>query len=98
MRLPALALIPALAALLPACSSNLSRFDLINTLGIGGKKQVSRAETADQGSGRAANVAGSSGHTLERVTVGGSYARRIDATSPSSSLSAGLHAPPDPAR
>ena len=73
------------------CSSNLSRFDLINLSGTPQANQITRAETGDQGSGNAASASGPGGHSLTRVTVGGSYLRRTDAQAPAASkASAGL--------
>lgn len=94
------------------CSSNLSRFDLLKS----GKHktssglQVSRHEIADQGAGAArASVGAAAGWSVSRVTIGGSYARRIAGvagpsgpnspsgagpSSPSYQFSAGLHAEP----
>ena len=92
-----IALLLSLAAA-TGCTSNLSRFDVINETGgvASGKLQVTRAETADQGSGDAALVIGPGGHTLMRTTVGGHYARRLDSKAGSAGyqLSAGLHGNP----
>jgi hypothetical protein len=88
----------SLSLLTTACSSNLNRFDVINT--GGGKTsagvQVTRAEAADQGSGTSSAAMGPGAHTVTRVTLGGSYLRRLgtNAATGGHSASAGLHARP----
>ena len=81
--------------LVTGCSSNLSRFNVLSlaprTAGPG-TLQVTRYEIADQGSGEA--LLGGGGHILSRITVGGSYGRRINTTSGTHLLSSGLHANP----
>jgi hypothetical protein len=73
------------------CSSNMSRWELVNRFKKAMGHQVERAETADQGSGTA-SVNG--GHTVRRVTIGGSYARRIQVASPGYKANGGLHGNP----
>lgn len=78
---------------LSACTSKLSRFDVIH-----GRKQTQTghqivlSEVAAQGSGEASSVSGSSGHKLQRVAIGGSYLRRISSVSGGSQLRAGMPA------
>jgi hypothetical protein len=52
---------------------------------------VSRREVADQGSGKSA----SPDYRAGRVTIGGSYLRRRNASSQSFRVNAGLHGNPD---
>jgi len=52
---------------------------------------VSRQEVADQGSGTSMSPE----YRSTRVTVGGSYLRRLDASSPNFRVDAGLHGNPD---
>ena len=56
--------------------------------------RVTRAETAVQGSGLAEQADPAPGTQVRRLTVGGHYLRRNDATSPSHKLVAGLHGNP----
>jgi hypothetical protein len=84
-----------------ACSSNLTRFDVVNKKKKSTGNQVTRYEAADQGSGD--GVANPGGHYINKLTVGGSYLRRntrldgatyVDegAKAPGGhSMSAGLH-------
>ena len=64
-----------------------------NVEGFAGVKpphEVTRTETADQGSGTSV----SNQYTGRRVTVGGSYLRRSFTTSNSYNVNAGLHGKP----
>ena len=54
-------------------------------------RYVSRAEVAVQGSGSAE----SPNYGSHRLTVGGSYLRRVDASSPGYQMNAGLHGNPE---
>jgi hypothetical protein len=97
------ALALALALTASGCSTNLSRFDvLLKGLSTKGESgiEVTRAETADQGSGDVAFVVGPSGHKLTRTTVGGAYGRRIGVAAGTGGhvMSAGLHANPRASR
>ncbi|MCM2323776.1 MAG: hypothetical protein NDJ90_11005 [Oligoflexia bacterium] len=85
----------AFATSLAGCSSKLSRFDVIQMQGRGspltvaptGIHQLLRGETAAQGGGSAASLQ----HSLERVTIGGSYLRRSAAAAGGTSADSGLH-------
>ncbi len=61
-----------------ACSSNLTRFDVINAMkkNKSSGMQVTRYEIADQGSGEGVSVIGPGGHYVNKITTGGSYLRR----------------------
>lgn len=60
------------------CSSNLTRFDIVlRTAKTGGDHQITRSEVADQGSGDGSAIIGPGGHALTKVTLGGSYQRRV---------------------
>lgn len=76
------------------CTTKLSRFDIINLKGGSQEHQITRSETADQGSGQVSSVIGPGGHTLTRVTVGGFYLRRSDVGNSSRNVAAGLHGNP----
>ena len=80
--------------LVTACSTKLSRFDVINMNGKVDTHQVTRSETADQGSGNTSSVLGPGGHTLIRTTLGGAYLRRTAVNSPTKKLSGGLFGNP----
>lgn len=83
-----------ISPLLVGCTTKLSRFDIINLKGGSQQHQITRSETADQGSGNVSSVVGPGGHTLTRATVGGFYLRRNDVANPSRSVAAGLHGNP----
>lgn len=97
-----IAALPALLAVSLAgtvgCSSNMSRFDVINSGGgvTSGALQITQSEAADQGSGAAASIVGPGGHELRRVTVGGFYQRQaVRASGPAGhSMTGGLHGKP----
>jgi hypothetical protein len=83
------------------CSTRLSRFDVVNRSAKEKDKkpdalEISRSETADQGSGSGSSVSGTQGYSLTRTTVGGAYARRLQVSDASSKyvISGGLHANP----
>jgi hypothetical protein len=82
----------ALVVITTGCSSNLTRFDIVHRLKKSTGREVSRSETAAQGSGAAVG----SNYILHRVTVGGSYLRRTDVSSGAGGhkLTAGLHHEP----
>ncbi len=73
------------------CTSNLTRFDIVQRLRRPGDLQLLRAEVGTQGAG----ISASGSYLVERVTIGGSYLRRHDAVATGGSrVSAGLHANP----
>jgi hypothetical protein len=81
---------------LTGCSTNLTRFDVIaKQKNSATKMLITRAETADQGSGTGdSTIVGPGGHTLSRITIGGSYLRRSNTTAGGHTLVGGLHGNP----
>jgi hypothetical protein len=80
----------ALSALTSACSTRVSRFDVVQTKGT--SYNVTRSEVADSGSG-SVNAVG--GHQMKRVTLGGYYLKRVDVAAPGGSqVAGGLHGNP----
>jgi hypothetical protein len=78
-----------------ACSPNTNRFAILRNRITDGLRSLSRTEVAAQGGKELISVGG--GHSLTRVTVGGSYLRRPDPSAGVGGHSAalGLHADPN---
>jgi DUF917 family protein len=87
-----LVLLAAMASV--GCTTNLSRFELSKIKG-NATKDITRAEVAAQGSGSASSVAGMTGHTVTKVSIGGAYRKNAAVAAPTGSqINPGLHGNP----
>ncbi len=88
-----LCLVAGLSA--PGCGKrNVAKFSGTPRPPASGIMMVTRAETADQGSGTSEQPDPNPGMRVKRLTVGGYYLRRNDSTSPNNNINAGIHGNP----